>query len=223
MKKLNVLMLKSLVLSALLVGLITPLAAQTPKKLLIVTTTTGFRHSSIPTAEKVLAKLARETGAFTVDFAQQPTVKLNEPRKPKALATDADDAAKQKYEADQAKYQADFAKFKDAQKEFDAEMKKTLEKLSPENLKNYDGVVFANTTGDLPIPDREGFLNWLKSGKAFVGMHSCSDTFHGWPAFIKMLGGEFAGHGAQVGVECLNQDPKHPSTATLPAAWKINQ
>jgi len=38
-----------------------------------------------------------------------------------------------------------------------------------------------------------------------------------------MLGGEFAGHGAQVGVECLNQDPKSPTTAHLGPAWKISQ
>ena len=33
-----------------------------PKKLLVVTTTTGFRHSSIPTAEKILAQLAKDSG-----------------------------------------------------------------------------------------------------------------------------------------------------------------
>jgi uncharacterized protein len=204
-------------------GLTLTAAAQTPKKVLVVTTTLGFRHSSIPTAEKVLGRLAERSGAFTIDYVQQPRLTVNEPRKPKALKDDADDAAKQKYTADMAKYELENARYQEAQKAFTAEMTKTLEKLSPANLKNYDGVIFANTTGDLPIPDREGFLEWLRSGKAFIGMHSCSDTFHGWPAFIKMLGGEFQTHGAQAGVECLNQDPKHPSTAMLGPSWKISQ
>jgi uncharacterized protein len=208
---------------ALGAGLALTAAAQTPRKILVVTTTLGFRHSSIPIAEKVLGRLAQQSGAFTVDYAQQPTLTVKEPQKPKALKDDAPEEARQKHKEAQAKWEAENVRFQAAQAVFLEDMKKTLERLSPENLKNYDGVVFANTTGDLPIPDRDGFLAWLKSGKAFVGMHSCSDTFHGWPAFIKMLGGEFQGHGAQAGVECLNQDPKHPANLHLPNGWKINQ
>src|SRR5688572_1650551 len=40
-----------------------------------------------------------------------------------------------------------------------------FEKLSPDALKNYDGVIFANTTGDLPLPDKEAFIKWVQSGK----------------------------------------------------------
>ena len=38
-----------------------------------------------------------------------------------------------------------------------------------------------------------------------------------------MLGGEFDHHGAQLGVECLNQDPQHPATASLGKTWTITQ
>src|ERR1051326_8979327 len=44
-------------------------AAQ-PKKVLVVTVTKGFRHSSIATAEKVLGELGTKTGIFTVDYAR---------------------------------------------------------------------------------------------------------------------------------------------------------
>src|SRR2546423_728653 len=71
-----------------------------PKKVLVVTVTKGFRHSSIATAEKVLGELAEKSKAFTVDYAR----------------TDEDMAQKMTLDA----------------------------------LKNYDGVIFANTTGDLP-------------------------------------------------------------------------
>ena len=40
------------------------------KKLLVVTVTKGFRHGSIPTAEKVLAQLAESSGSFDVDYVR---------------------------------------------------------------------------------------------------------------------------------------------------------
>ena len=156
---------------------VTPLFAA-PKKLLVVTTTTGFRHSSIPNLEKIIARLGEDSGSFTVDYVRQP----------KAGET----------------------------------MEGVLKKMAPDSLKNYDGVVFASTTGHLPIPDPEGFMEWLKAGHAFIGIHSASDTFHDWPGFLEMLGGEFAGHGKQVDVECLNQDPQHPANKHLGKTWKID-
>ncbi|MBJ7285589.1 MAG: ThuA domain-containing protein [Akkermansiaceae bacterium] len=165
-------------ISTLLMAILaaTPLHAA-PKNLLVVTTTTGFRHSSIPTLEKVIAQLGKDSGAFTVDYVRQP--------------------------------------------QGGESMEQVLKKLSPESLKKFDGIVFANTTGQLPIPDPQGLVDWLKAGHAFIGIHSASDTFHDWPGFIEMLGGEFAGHGPEVGVECLNQDPKHLATAHLGKTWKI--
>jgi type 1 glutamine amidotransferase len=54
-------------------------------------------------------------------------------------------------------------------------------------------------------------------------MHAAGDTFHGWPGYIDMLGGEFLTHNVQVSVDCLNQDPQNPATASLPAKWTISQ
>jgi type 1 glutamine amidotransferase len=191
-------------------------SAAEPRKLLVVTTTTGFRHSSIATAERVLAQIGKQSGAFTVDYAQQPQNKPNPPKKP---AKDAAPADLEKFQAEETKYNA-------AEEAWQAELKQSLSKLSPENLKNYDGVVFANTTGNLPLPDKQGFLDWIAQGHAFIGMHAASDTYdgdHGWPPYIEMLGGEFQTHGAQVGIECLVQDPKHPATKHLAESYCIEQ
>ena len=180
-------------------------AADAPKKLLVVTTTMGFRHSSIPTLEKVITQLGKDSGEFTVDFAQQPPGKPNL----KKNATDEQKAA----------FKTDEDKWNDA-------MKTALQKLSPENLKKYDGVIFASTTGNLPIPDMQGFLAWIKAGHAFIGIHAASDTFdgpRGSPEFIAMLGGEFVHHGPQLSVECLNEDPQHPANAQLGKTWTLKQ
>ena len=187
--------------------LVAALAATTvqaaPKKLLVVTTTTGYRHTSIPNLEKVLAQLGKDSGDFTVDLVQQP------PGKPANLQPGASDEQK--------------AAFTAAEDKWEAALKAELQKLSPVSLKNYDGVVFASTTGDLPVPDPQGLLDWIKAGHAFIGIHAASDTFHRWPGYIDMLGGEFKHHGPQVGVECLNEDPQHPANAALGKSWMISQ
>lgn len=181
-------------LAAILLAFTSSHALAAPKKVLVVTTTLGFRHSSIPTAEKVLSQLASQGGDFMVDYARV------EPNDPQFRGTDG---------------KPDAAKVNAAIKEVLAE------KMSPAALKKYDAVVFANTTGDLPIPDKEAFINWIKSGKGFVGMHSASDTFHNFEPYIDMLGGEFKEHHAQVKVDVINQDKECPACRHLPATWEV--
>ena len=176
-KRLVLILRKSLAVFSVLLVSILAASAQSPKRVLVVTATQGFRHSSIPVAEKVLAELGNTSQAFTVDYVRGG---------------------------------------KDGKDDQDVK-----EKMSPEGLKNYDAVIFANTTGDLPIPDKDAFIAWIKSGKGFVGMHAASDTFHGYQPYIEMLGGEFQTHNAQVCVDCLNQDMRHPATAHLGAKWTL--
>jgi type 1 glutamine amidotransferase len=100
------------------------------------------------------------------------------------------------------------------------------QKMTPAALQAYDGVIFESTTGDLPLPDKAAFLDWIKSGKAFIGMHAATDTFHSKGAqvdpYIEMIGGEFDHHGPQVTVECLNQDPSHPATKDIGNSWSVH-
>ncbi len=229
---------KKVVIAVLAAGLAVP-AFAAPKKVLVVTVTTGFRHSSIPTAEKVIAKIAEESGAFTVvDYAQQPTSKVPQkpsaPKKPNAPAATDDvgqkkfaadlkkfEAAQQKYDADLAKWNAMQDEVKAAQGDYQKQLAASLAKLSPENLKKYDAVIFANTTGDLPLPDKQGFIDWVRDGGAFIGMHSASDTFHQFRPYIEMLGGEFQTHGAQVEVDCTVDDTAHPACKHLGSEFKV--
>lgn len=169
-------------------------ASAAPKRVLVVTVTTGYRHSSIPTAEKVLAELGKESAAFKVEYARV------EPSDPQFKGADG--------KPDKEKVNAAIAKV-------------LAERMNPAALKHYDAVIFANTTGDLPLPDKQAFLDWIKSGKGFVGMHSAADTFHGFAGYLDMLGGEFKTHGAQVEVDAINQDRECPACRHLPANWKV--
>ena len=196
-------------------------AAKSPKRVLVVSTTTGFRHSSIETAERVIAELGQKSGAFTVDYVHQPEGKPSGPQMPKPLKANATEAEKQAFKVAEEKFNQDQAAFEVVEAKWMGTLKQALMKLNPESLKNYDAVIFANTTGDLPLPDRQAFLDWIKSGKGFVGMHSCADTYPGFPGFIEMMGAHFKTHGAQVEVEAINQDPKSPECRHLPATWKV--
>jgi hypothetical protein len=197
MKTLDVARLGKLLLAGILMGCtvgITAPAQAAPKKVLVVTVTKGFRHSSIPTAEKVLAQLAKESSAFTVDYAR---VNPDDPQFKGANG-----------KRDNAKV--------------DAAMKAVLaEKMSPAALQQYDAVIFANTTGDLPLLDNQAFLDWIKSGKGFVGMHSATDTFPGFPGYTEMIGGHFKTHEEQVKVDVINQDQECPICKHLPANWEV--
>lgn len=95
------------------------------------------------------------------------------------------------------------------------------QKMSPQGLKNYDAVFFANTTGDLPLPDRDAFVQWVRDGHALLGAHAASDTFHGFPAYVSLLGGEFRGHGPQVEVNVRVEDRSHPATRHLGTGFKV--
>jgi len=95
------------------------------------------------------------------------------------------------------------------------------ERLTPAGLTGIDAVFFANTTGDLGIPDLPAFLDWIASGKAFLGTHSASDTYHGSPAFLAMLGGEFVTHGAIVDAEVRVAEPANPAVAHLAPTFRI--
>jgi type 1 glutamine amidotransferase len=213
MKKLPAL----LCLAALALAL--PLLAA-PKKLLVVTVTTGFRHSVIPVSEKIIEQLAAQShGAFTVEFIHQPAGEPKAPAKPKpgkdGEQTPAFVEAMAKWTQADAAYHA-------ARVGWMKTVAAALKPLAAANLKNFDGVIFASTTGDdLPLPDPQGFVDWVAAGGAFIGIHAATDTLKTFMPYVGMIGAAFKTHGPQVPVECINRDPANPACAPLPKVWKV--
>ena len=85
--------------------------------------------------------------------------------------------------------------------------------LTRERLKQYEAVVFY-TTGELPMSEeqKKDFLDFIKGGKGFVGIHSATDTFYKWPEYGEMIGGYFDKHPWHQEVTIKVEDPKHPAT-----------
>jgi type 1 glutamine amidotransferase len=93
--------------------------------------------------------------------------------------------------------------------------------LTGRRLRRAAAVVFANTSGELPLPDRPAFRRFVRRGGAFLGTHSASDTLHGWPAFEGLLGGEFERHGAVQPGRLLVARRQHPVTSGLPRSFTL--
>jgi uncharacterized protein len=105
---------------------------------------------------------------------------------------------------------------------FDVTVTEDCSLISRDGLKPYSAVVFY-TTGELPISDEQkaAFLDFIKSGRGFVGIHSATDTFYKWPEYGELIGGYFDGHPWHQEVTIKVEDPKDPSTRHLGSSFKI--
>lgn len=146
-------------------------AASPVPRVLVVTHTAGFRHSSIDIAERVIAQLGRTSGLFDTAYCRT-----------------ADDVRRM---------------------------------LTKDGLADVRAVMFANTTGNIGIPDLDAFLDWIAAGHGFVGVHSASDTYHDAPAYLAMLGNEFLTHGDLSTVEAVVESPQHPAVAHLGVRYRV--
>lgn len=144
------------------------------KRILVLTETAGYRHSSIPVAVRTLREFGDETDAWEV--------------------AEHADAAEQVARA-----------------------------MTAERLRTVDGVAFASTTGNLSFTPagRTAFYEWMRRGSAYVGIHSATDTFHGDPDYLELVGSEFLPHGPQVQVTVHVQDAAHPACQGLPDRFEI--
>jgi uncharacterized protein len=110
---------------------------------------------------------------------------------------------------------------------FDVTITHMAEKyLTPATLKNYDVIVFY-TTGELPLADAQktALLDWIKSGKFLLGLHSATDTFYKWPEYGQMIGGYFNQHPwtQDTEVTIKTEDKSHPASRHLPDGWTMKE
>jgi type 1 glutamine amidotransferase len=106
----------------------------------------------------------------------------------------------------------------------------------PDKIGQWDLFAF-ETTGDLTTPGqhndgppmsadgKKAFLDAIRGGKGFVGMHCASDTFHSpkdrLDPYIEMIGGEFIRHGAQQKARIDVVDPAYPGAGPFGASFEL--
>ena len=124
---------------------------------------------------------------------------------------------------------------------FDVVVSNDISNFEPEKIKAFDAICFLNTTMEVFSPAKRTFakmsdpekkealnlenrlklslMEFIKSGKGFVGIHSATDTFYKWPEYCEMIGGYFNGHpwgaGSPVSVKVEDGQTKHACCAHL--------
>ena len=123
-------------------------------------------------------------------------------------------------------------------------------KFSPEYLAQFDALMFY-TTGDLcdlgrdknppmTLAGKQAIFDFVRGGKGFIGVHSCSDTFHTdnesqkgperyvnhcekADPFVKFLGAEFIIHGKQQVAKNIVVDPTFPGFEKIGESFSFHE
>jgi len=105
---------------------------------------------------------------------------------------------------------------------FEAVPKRDPAEFDREKLARYDAILFY-TTGELALSSdqRASFLDFVASGKGFVGVHPATDTFYAWPEYGELVGAYFDGHPWHEKVRVRVEDADHPATRSLDASFDI--
>lgn len=103
--------------------------------------------------------------------------------------------------------------------------------LTPEYLSQFDGLMLF-TNGNLPLTDvqKKGVVDFVKNGKALIGVHCATLTMYDYPEFGEVLGGYYLrsiiptdqiakGRSGILKVE----DQKNPATKMLGPSWPLNE
>ena len=105
---------------------------------------------------------------------------------------------------------------------FEVTATEDMSEVSTENLERYAAVMFY-TTGELPMSgaQKTALLNFVRSGRGFLGVHSATDTFYSWPDYLDLIGGYFNGHPWHQAVTIEVVDPGNPLVAFLGKSLQI--
>jgi type 1 glutamine amidotransferase len=188
-----------------------PVAGKT--KVLLVTHSGGFIHSSVVEAEKVLKALGDKNGFEVVcwRFTNDPDQKVKYKVKVDGKDVDMEGTALEQYSA----------RFKGATKE--GVSRDQVGRINADTLKPFDAVFFF-TTGDPVVNDKEldALLDFVKSGKGFLGTHCATDTMYKYTKYGDMIGAYFDGHPLGGKTKVLVEDTKHPITQGLGESFEIS-
>lgn len=95
--------------------------------------------------------------------------------------------------------------------------------LTAARLRTARAVVFASTSGSphFSATGRRAFLRFVRGGGGFAGTHAASDTFSGWPDYVRLLGTRFSHHGPVERRRVVVADRRHSVTRGLPASFSL--
>lgn len=178
----------------------TLLAAEKPKRLLLVTHSGGYIHDSVVVAEETLKEIGPKVGLDVTcyRFTNDPEAKV------KIKVKDGDQTVEKEVSALEAYSQR-----------FRASTGHTVEKehcgrINSDTLKNFDVVLFFTTGSPVNKEELKDLMEWVKAGGAFAGTHCASDTLYDTP-YGDLVGAYFDGHPWHQKIKLKVEDAKHPA------------
>jgi type 1 glutamine amidotransferase len=66
--------------------------------------------------------------------------------------------------------------------------------LNEKNLKQYDGLIVYANYDTITASQEKALLDYVRSGKGFIPLHSASFCFRNSPEVVEMIGGQFKSH-----------------------------
>jgi cytochrome c len=103
---------------------------------------------------------------------------------------------------------------------YDADTTTSSLKFTDDNLKQYQTVVFLNTTGNVLNGEQQAaFERYIQAGGGYVGVHAAADAEYDWPWYGKLAGAYFESHPKEATATIDVTDKEHPASAGLPEHW----
>src|SRR5579872_5247394 len=103
--------------------------------------------------------------------------------------------------------------------------------LTPAYLAQFDGLMLM-TNGNLPLTldQKKAIVDFVREGKALIGVHCASLTLYDYPEFGEVLGGYYRRSimptnlvaAGKIGVLKV-EDPSNPATKMLGGSWPLNE
>ena len=187
--------------------------ASPTKKVLLVTHSGGFIHSSVVDAEKVLKYVGPKAG-FEVTcwrFTNDPDKTVKYKKK---------NADGKEEEVEGTALEAYSYRFQQATKE--PVTKEQCGRINADTLKPFDAVFFFTTGNPTETPEElKALLDFIKSGKGFLGTHCATDTLYGMTDYGDMIGGYFDGHPWHEKTKVVVEDAKSPIVQGLGDSFEI--
>jgi type 1 glutamine amidotransferase len=107
--------------------------------------------------------------------------------------------------------------------EFTVAATEDVSELNAARLASTDVVMFALTSGELPLADaqKRALLDFVNGGGGFIGFHSATDTLYEWPEYGRLVGAYFKEHPWTQQATVAVEDRAHPATAGLGASFSL--
>jgi type 1 glutamine amidotransferase len=100
-----------------------------------------------------------------------------------------------------------------------------LSLVNADTLRNYDVVMFALTSGELPFSaaQKTALIDFVSGGHGFIGVHSATDTLYEWPDYGRLVGAYFKEHPWTQQGSVVIENPSHPASSGVADRLSITE